>query len=92
MLDIEFVERTDVDESATIMKIIFGYAFLRRLRQMRSHGWLFALADGVGGHEMGEVASRLLSKACSPDSRARRAENHTPHCCPAWCRKPTQMF
>ena len=25
--------------------------------QARHHGWLFALADGVGGHEKGEVAS-----------------------------------
>jgi protein phosphatase len=26
--------------------------------EARSHGWLFALADGVGGQERGEVASR----------------------------------
>ena len=25
----------------------------------RTHGWLFALGDGVGGHEQGEVASRM---------------------------------
>jgi protein phosphatase len=24
---------------------------------VRSHGWLFVLADGVGGHDLGEVAS-----------------------------------
>jgi len=26
-------------------------------QQIRTHGWLFAVADGVGGHDLGEVAS-----------------------------------
>ena len=30
---------------------------------MRTHGWLFALADGVGGQDRGEVASRVAVEA-----------------------------
>ena len=34
-----------------------GYAEPEAPERARSHGWLFALADGVGGHDDGEVAS-----------------------------------
>ena len=30
----------------------------------QANGWLFALADGVGGQEMGEVASRTAVACC----------------------------
>jgi len=38
--------------------------------QVRTHGWLFALADGVGGQEQGEVASRAAVESLLADFRA----------------------
>ena len=35
-----------------------GHVVPRSPAEARSHGWLFALADGVGGQRQGEVASR----------------------------------
>jgi serine/threonine protein phosphatase PrpC len=58
MLDLEFVERTDIGRVRDHNEDYFGCAAPATPAQVRSHGWLFALADGVGGHEMGEVASR----------------------------------
>ncbi len=58
MLDLEFVERTDVGRVRNQNEDYLGYAPPATPAQARSHGWLFALADGVGGHEQGEVASR----------------------------------
>jgi serine/threonine protein phosphatase PrpC len=58
MLDLEFVERTDTGRVRGHNEDYLGYASPATPAQVRSHGWLFALADGVGGHEKGEVASR----------------------------------
>ena len=58
MLDLEFVEHTDTGRVRDHNEDYFGYVAPSTPAQVRSHGWLFALADGVGGHEMGEVASR----------------------------------
>jgi len=45
----------------------------------RSHGWLFALADGVGGQQQGEVASRAaVEEAVAGFRRAKAVESHGP--------------
>ena len=58
MLDLEFVERTDVGRVRDHNEDYLGYASPATPAQVRTHGWLFVLADGVGGHEKGEVASQ----------------------------------
>src|SRR5271168_2466667 len=58
MLDLEFVERTDVGRVRDHNEDYLGYASPATPAQVRTHGWLFVLADGVGGHEKGEVASK----------------------------------
>ena len=58
MLDLEFVERTDVGRIRDHNEDYLGYASPATPAQVRTHGWLFVLADGVGGHEKGEVASK----------------------------------
>ncbi len=58
MLDLEFVERTDVGRVRDHNEDYLGHASPATPPQARTHGWLFVLADGVGGGEKGEVASR----------------------------------
>src|SRR5580704_6693558 len=59
MLDLEFVERTDVGRVRDHNEDSLGFASPANPAQVRTHGWLFVLADGVGGQEQGEVASRI---------------------------------
>jgi serine/threonine protein phosphatase PrpC len=49
MLDLEFVERTDVGRVRDHNEDYLGYASPATPAQVRTHGWLFVLADGVGG-------------------------------------------
>ena len=58
MLDVEFVQLSDFGKSRDHNEDYLGYSAPEGPERARTHGWLFALADGVGGHDDGEVASR----------------------------------
>jgi len=58
MLEIDFAEFSDVGRVRLGNEDYLGHVAPDTSEQARNHGWLFALADGVGGQEKGEVASR----------------------------------
>ena len=59
MLQLEFAQISDQGRVRDRNEDFLGYAAPRSEQEARSHGWLFALADGVGGQDRGEVASNL---------------------------------
>jgi PPM family protein phosphatase len=59
MLDLEFTQLSDQGLVREGNEDCLGHFPPATPAEVRSRGWLFALADGVGGHERGEVASRL---------------------------------
>src|SRR5581483_10208064 len=59
MLDLEFAELSDVGRVRDHNEDNFGHAAPAVGELGRNQGWLFVLADGVGGQDRGEVASRL---------------------------------
>jgi protein phosphatase len=58
MLEVEFAELSDTGLVREHNEDYVGHFVPATPLLVRSHGWLFTLADGVGGHEKGEVASR----------------------------------
>jgi len=58
MLEVEFAQLSDPGTVRPRNEDYLGYVLPSSPEQVRSHGWLFALADGVGGQRQGEVASR----------------------------------
>lgn len=58
MLDVEFVHLSDDGKLRDHNEDFTGFVEPANPERAQSHGWLFALADGVGGHDDGEIASR----------------------------------
>jgi serine/threonine protein phosphatase PrpC len=78
MLDLEFVARTDVGRVRDHNEDYLGYSVPATPAQVRSHGWLFVLADGVGGHEKGEVASQTaVQSMVAAFPNAKEGESHS---------------
>ena len=78
MLDLDFSEHTDVGKVREQNEDSHGHVAPANPAQARSHGWLFVLADGVGGHARGEVASRIAVECLLEGFRESRAgEPHT---------------
>jgi len=57
MLDVQFGQASDFGKVRTNNEDAMGSFIPSSRQQARSHGYLFAVADGVGGMDLGEVAS-----------------------------------
>jgi PPM family protein phosphatase len=57
-LDLEFAQLSDAGKQREHNEDALGHIAPATPARARLHGWLFVLADGVGGTEKGEVASR----------------------------------
>jgi len=78
MLELEFAEISDPGRQRGHNEDFLGHVVPETLAQARSHGWLFAIADGVGGGDLGEVASRLaIETVLDGFNRAAIGEPHS---------------
>jgi serine/threonine protein phosphatase PrpC len=57
MLDVEFAELSDRGRTREHNEDALGH--VAPTLPTQSHGWLFAIADGLGGQDSGEVASQI---------------------------------
>ena len=80
-MDVEFTQLSDLGRVRQGNEDYFGHAAPATPERVRSHGWLFVLADGVGGHDLGEVASHTAVESVLAGFRdAPAGETHTALC------------
>jgi PPM family protein phosphatase len=78
ILNLEFAVLSDVGRVRDHNEDFVGHALPGSDTEGRTHGWLFALADGVGGEERGEVASQTAVETLIAGFRAApKGESHT---------------
>ena len=70
MLEVEFAQLSDRGRVREQNEDYLGYALPATPAEARTHGWLFALADGVGGQQLGEVAARAAVESLLASFRA----------------------
>jgi serine/threonine protein phosphatase PrpC len=68
MLDIDFAEASDCGPVRPHNEDFVGHSLPASPQHARSRGWLFVLADGVGGQDRGEIASRLTVETLLAES------------------------
>ncbi|HXW63244.1 MAG TPA: protein phosphatase 2C domain-containing protein [Candidatus Acidoferrales bacterium] len=57
-MDVEFAHISDAGRVRQENEDYLGHVTPATEEEARSRGWLFVVADGVGGHDLGEVASQ----------------------------------
>ncbi|MGD0831565.1 MAG: protein phosphatase 2C domain-containing protein [Terracidiphilus sp.] len=67
MLDIQFGQASDFGKVRTNNEDAMGSFVPGSRREARSHGYLFAVCDGVGGMDFGEVASATAVKTLTEE-------------------------
>ena len=78
MLDLEFAQASDAGRVRAHNEDYLGFVVPDDRANARTPSWLFALADGVGGQALGEVASRVaIETLLSGFRRAAQGEAHS---------------
>ena len=62
MLSLEFAEHSDTGSVRDHNEDALGHVLPATAAEVQSRGWFFVLADGMGGHDSGEVAAQLAVK------------------------------
>jgi len=80
MLELDFAALSDVGKLREHNEDCLGHVVPGSNGKARERGWLFALADGVGGQDRGEVASRIAIETLQSGFQDYRA-NESPAGC-----------
>jgi serine/threonine protein phosphatase PrpC len=77
-MDVEFTQLSDLGKVREGNEDCLGHVAADTPERARSHGWLFVVADGVGGHDLGEVASKTAVDTLTDGFRSSAAAEPHP--------------